>query len=99
MTKVTQIGDRKDDHLRINLEENVKSGLTTGLECYRFTHQALPEVNLADVDLGQPMFGRQLKAPLLISSMTGGTESAAEINQTLAEAAQYTGVAMGLGSQ
>ena len=46
MKKVTQIGDRKSDHIRINLEENVRSGLTTGLEHYRFIHQALPELNL-----------------------------------------------------
>jgi len=99
MKKVTQIGDRKSDHIRINLEENVRSGLTTGLEHYRFTHQALPEVNLSDIDLSQTLFGRQVKAPILISSMTGGTEEARQINQVLAEATHITGVAMGVGSQ
>jgi isopentenyl-diphosphate delta-isomerase len=99
MKKVTQIGDRKSDHIRINLEEDVKSGLTTGLEHYRFIHQALPEIDLADIDLSQSIFGRQVRAPILISSMTGGTESAGKINRILAEAAQITGVAMGVGSQ
>lgn len=99
MKKVTQISDRKSDHIRINLEENVRSGLTTGLEQYRFTHQALPEVNLRDIDLSQTLFGRQVKAPILISSMTGGTEAARQINQVLAEATHITGVAMGVGSQ
>ena len=99
MSKVTQIGTRKADHIRINLEEDVRSGLTTGLEHYRFIHQALPEVNLKDVDLHLSLFNRSLHAPILISSMTGGTEEAAIINQTLAQAAQETGVAMGLGSQ
>lgn len=99
MPKVTQTGSRKADHIRINLEEDVRSGLTTGLEGYRFIHQALPEVNLQDVNLSQELFGRQLRAPILISSMTGGTPEAAEINRTLAAAAQETGVAMGLGSQ
>ena len=90
---------RKADHIRINLEEDVRSGLTTGLERYRFIHQALPELDLAAVDTRVQWFGKTLAAPLLISSMTGGTEAAREINRTLAAAAQSAGIAMGLGSQ
>src|SRR5574341_76250 len=90
---------RKADHIRINLEEDVRSGLTTGLERYHFIHQALPELALAAVDTRVQWFGKTLAAPLLISSMTGGTEAAREINHTLAAAAQVTGIAMGLGSQ
>jgi isopentenyl-diphosphate delta-isomerase len=99
MAKVTQTSSRKADHIRINLNEDVRSGLTTGLENFRFTHQALPELNLEEINLQQELFGRQIKAPILISSMTGGTTEAAEINRTLATAAQETGIAMGLGSQ
>jgi isopentenyl-diphosphate delta-isomerase len=99
MPKVTQISSRKSDHIRINLEEDVRSGLTTGLERYRFIHQALPELDLDQVDLSLELFGKKLRAPLLISSMTGGTAEAAAINRTLASAAQETGIAMGLGSQ
>ena len=36
---------------------------------------------------------------MLISSITGGTEQAARLNRTLAEAAQQCHIAMGLGSQ
>lgn len=90
---------RKADHIRINLEEDVRSGLTTGLERYHFIHQALPELDLAAVDTRMEWFGKTLAAPLLISSMTGGTDAAREINRTLAAAAQQTGIAMGLGSQ
>lgn len=97
MTKVTET--RKADHIRINLEEDVRSGLTTGLERYRFVHQALPELNLAEVDTRVSLFGKTLSAPLLISSMTGGTDRAGELNRVLAAAAQQTGIAMGLGSQ
>ena len=99
MPKVTQTSSRKADHIRINLDEDVKSGLTSGLERYHFTHQALPELNLEEVDLSLQVFERSLRAPLLISSMTGGTEQAGKINRRLAEAAQETGIAMGLGSQ
>ena len=99
MEIVTPIGNRKADHLRINLEENVRSGLTTGLERFHFVHQALPELNLDEIDLRQNVFGRSLQAPILISSMTGGAPQAAVLNRLLAVAAQETGVAMGLGSQ
>jgi len=99
MTETPIIRLRKTDHIRINLEEDVRSRLTTGLERYRFNHRALPELDLEAVDLGQELFGKHLAAPLLISSMTGGTEQAGQINRTLAAAAEQTGVAMGLGSQ
>ncbi len=91
---------RKDDHIRINLEEAVQfPRVTTGLERYRFMHQAVPELDLAAVSTETEFFGKRLGAPLLISSMTGGTERAQVINRTLAEAAQQAGIAMGLGSQ
>ncbi len=92
--------ERKLDHIRVNLEEDVQfPELTTGLEQYRFVHQALPELNLADVDLSTALLGKRLRAPLIISSMTGGTEQAREINRNLARAAEARGIAMGLGSQ
>ena len=91
--------DRKADHIRINLEEDVRSGITTGLERYRFVHQALPEMDLDHVDISQRVFKKTLRAPILISSMTGGTAEAGRINHNLAEAAQAAGLAMGVGSQ
>lgn len=99
MSKVTPISARKADHIRINLEEDVRSGLSTGLEHYRFIHQAAPELDLEEINLTLKLFGRALRAPVLISSMTGGTPEAAAINRILATAAQETGIAMGLGSQ
>jgi isopentenyl-diphosphate delta-isomerase len=99
MEKVTPISSRKSDHIRINLEEDVRSTLTTGLERYRFRHQALPEINLEEIDLSLSLFGKKLNAPFLISSMTGGTAEAGRINQTLAQAAQDARIAIGVGSQ
>jgi isopentenyl-diphosphate delta-isomerase len=97
--EVTPTSSRKDDHIHINLDQDVSSSLTTGLEHFHFVHQALPELDLDRVDLSQTLFHRHLQAPILISSMTGGTEEAARINRVLATVAQATGVAMGLGSQ
>ncbi len=99
MSKVAPIDQRKADHIKINLERDVHSGLTTGLEHYHFIHQALPELDLKAIDLTLNLFGKKLNAPILISSMTGGTTDAQAINIRLAEAAQAAGVAMGVGSQ
>ncbi|MEJ2753343.1 MAG: alpha-hydroxy-acid oxidizing protein, partial [Chloroflexota bacterium] len=90
---------RKADHIRINIEEDVAfKRLTTGFEDYFFMHEALPDLALDDVDTGCTIFNRPLNTPLLISSMTGGTAEAREINRILAQAAQEVGMAMGLGS-
>lgn len=99
MPETTPTSSRKSDHIRINLEEDVRSRLTTGLENYRFIHQALPELNLEQIHTIQELFGKRLNAPILISSMTGGTSAAGRINRVLAAAAQETGIAMGVGSQ
>jgi isopentenyl-diphosphate delta-isomerase len=91
---------RKTEHLRISLEENVRfRNLTTGLERYRFVHQALPEMSRDDIDLSTTLLDKDLRAPLIISSMTGGTEEAETINKNLALAAQIHGLGMGVGSQ
>ncbi len=90
---------RKQDHIRIALSEDVDfHGVSTGLEEYRFVHQALPELDLAAVDTSTSLFGKKLAAPLVISSMVGGVEPARQLNQNLARAAQAMGIAMGVGS-
>jgi isopentenyl-diphosphate delta-isomerase len=99
MAKVASIDQRKSDHIKINLEKDVRSARTTGLERFEFVHEALPELDLEKVDTRLSLFGKQLSSPILVSSMTGGTEEAGEINQRLAEAAQAAGIAMGVGSQ
>jgi isopentenyl-diphosphate Delta-isomerase len=92
-------GGRKIDHIRINLEEDVAAkGITTGLERYRFEHQALPNLDFDDVDTGVRFLGHAVRIPLLISSMTGGVAEGGRINRNLARAAQACGVALGLGS-
>jgi isopentenyl-diphosphate Delta-isomerase len=94
-----QTGMRKDDHIRINLEEEVTfDRVTTGLERYRFAHQALPECDLAGVDTSTTFLQHRLALPVLIASITGGTAMTGDINRVLAEVAQATGIGMGLGS-
>jgi isopentenyl-diphosphate delta-isomerase len=91
---------RKQEHLDISLGYDVSyKGISTGLKEYAFLHQALPELNMEDLDLSVNLFDKRLAAPLVISPMVGGIESAAGINRNLAGAAQSLGLAMGVGSQ
>ncbi|WP_013323514.1 type 2 isopentenyl-diphosphate Delta-isomerase [Gloeothece verrucosa] len=100
MNQITDIESRKAEHLRVCLEEDVQfREVTSGLEQYRFTHCCLPEIDRRDIDLRTTFLGKSLGAPLLISSMTGGTELARLVNTRLATVAQHYRLAMGVGSQ
>ncbi|MFZ3070365.1 MAG: type 2 isopentenyl-diphosphate Delta-isomerase [Anaerolineaceae bacterium] len=99
MNNDTNISKRKVDHIEINLNEEVSSSISSGFDSYRFVHQALPEINLGEVDLSLSLLGKKLLAPIMISSMTGGAEKAAYYNELFARAAQEYGLALGLGSQ
>ncbi len=90
---------RKKDHLRICLEDRVEFEKSTGFEDYEFEHRALPTTNLDEVDASTSLLGKDLKLPLFIGAMTGGTPRARDINRNLAESAQEVGIGMGLGSQ
>ena len=91
---------RKREHLEICLDTaSVTSRSGTGLDRYRFVHNALPELDLDEVDLSTTFLGKRLMAPILISSMTGGFDLARKVNFNLAAAAQALGIAMGVGSQ
>ena len=96
----SEIERRKRAHIDTVLQEDVGAkGVTTGFEQMYFEHVALPEIDLNAIDTRCEIFGKSLAVPLLISSMTGGTDIARDINQHLAEAAQELGIAMGVGSQ
>lgn len=91
---------RKEDHIRVSLEEDVQArAVRTGFDRYVFVHQALPEIDFAEISTETTFLGRTFSAPLLISSMTGGLQRGKAINRNLAIAAQRVNVPMGLGSQ
>ena len=91
---------RKLDHVRIVLDEDVAAkGVITGFAAYRLPHEAVPELDLAEVDTSTTFLGKPMRAPLLVSSMTGGAHDVARINLALAEAAEALELAMGVGSQ
>jgi isopentenyl-diphosphate delta-isomerase len=89
---------RKARHLDVCLDDDVASTLDAGWSDVRLRHEALPEIALSEVDCSARFLAFRLRAPILISSMTGGTARAGELNLRLAEAAEAHGIAMGLGS-
>lgn len=97
---MSAIENRKAQHLDIVLNRDVRpQAKTTGFERIEFEHVALPEAHLDAITLEAGFLGKRLKAPFLISSMTGGPQQAATINHAIAQAAGAVGVAMAVGSQ
>ncbi|MGA2448057.1 MAG: type 2 isopentenyl-diphosphate Delta-isomerase [Polyangiaceae bacterium] len=94
------MASRKEDHLALCADGAVGFRQTTTLlECVHLIHDALPDMALGDVDTTLSLLGKPLRAPLLIASMTGGTEKAAGVNRDLARIAEERGYGFGLGSQ
>ncbi len=93
------IAERKNDHIEICLSEDVRSRVTNGFEKYRLIHNALPEADFSSFSVRTEFLGKSISAPLLISSMTGGTEYGERINRNLAEAAAALELPLAVGSQ
>lgn len=93
------IESRKQGHVELCVQKDVNfRSRRTGFADLHFRHNALPELDLKEVDTTTAFLGKALKAPLVISSMTGGYPDAEQINRDLAAAAQQYGLAMGIGS-
>jgi isopentenyl-diphosphate delta-isomerase len=100
MPDSSNIEERKLDHIRVVLGEDIAAkGVVTGFARYRLPHTALPEIDMEEVDMTTSFLGKPMRAPFLISSMTGGANATQRINLVLAEAAEHLGLAMGVGSQ
>lgn len=96
--EASQTRSRKQDHVDIILKEDVRARLNAWDEI-TLLHEALPDVDLETVDLRTTFLKKDLRAPLMVASMTGGYPDAERINGNLAAAAAEHGIAMGVGSQ
>ena len=97
---IDQIKRRKREGIEIPLNENIQGRTaSTYLEYVKLLHNALPEINYDQIDLSIEFLNRSFSAPLIIDSMTGGTDEAFVINKRLGLIAERYGLGMGLGSQ
>jgi isopentenyl-diphosphate Delta-isomerase len=91
---------RKKQHVAITLAKDVRfRTVSTGLDALTFVHNALPELDLAEIDTGTRFLGKPISFPLLVSCMTGGYPEALAINRDLALLCASAGIALGVGSQ
>ncbi|TME26322.1 MAG: type 2 isopentenyl-diphosphate Delta-isomerase [Chloroflexi bacterium] len=99
MSDAEEIARRKGEHLRLAAEADVETRTPAGWDDVNLVHDALPEIDAADVDLRTTFLGHRLSLPLVISGMTGGHGRALAVNELLARVAERHGIAMGVGSQ
>jgi len=90
---------RKLEHIDIVLTESVEGPGSTWFEHVHLIHRAVPEIDFDEVRIEVSFLGKKLKAPIVITGMTGGHADVAHVNKAIAEAAEELGIAMGVGSQ
>jgi len=91
--------ERKDDHIRFTLENDVQCRVPSGYEDVMLVHSSLPEINFEDIDTRTSLLGKEADYPIIISAITGGSQKASEINKNLATLAEEYNIGMSVGSQ
>jgi isopentenyl-diphosphate delta-isomerase len=90
---------RKQDHIRLSLDESNQALGRSGLGAIQLIHEALPEINFSEVQIKEDSLGLKLNTPFLVSSMTAGHAGSKDLNLLLARACEKRGWLMGVGSQ
>lgn len=94
-----EVKQRKIEHVSVALGQDVSAPQHANWNDIRFVHQALPEVDLDEIDTSVNFLGHTLRYPIFMSSLTGGHPDVTGINRNLARAAEQYGLALGVGSQ
>jgi isopentenyl-diphosphate Delta-isomerase len=94
-----EVKQRKIEHVNIALGQDISVAQRANWNDVQFVHQALPEVDLDEIDTSVTFLGHTLRYPIFISSLTGGHHDVISINRNLARAAEHYGLALGVGSQ
>ncbi len=94
-----EVKQRKIEHVSVALGQDISVAQRANWNDIQFVHQALPEVDLDEIDTTVNFLGHTLHYPIFISSLTGGHPDVTSINRNLARAAEHYGLALGVGSQ
>ncbi|MBN2167231.1 MAG: type 2 isopentenyl-diphosphate Delta-isomerase [Marinilabiliaceae bacterium] len=86
--------DRKKDHLNMAYQSKIDEKKIDHRFCYEPMLSAHPKGELKPFAFA----GKTMQLPIWVSSMTGGTSLAGEINRNLARVCNKFGMGMGLGS-
>ena len=94
-----EVRQRKIEHVSVALGQDISVAQRANWNDIQFVHQALPEVDLDEIDTSVNFFSHTLRYPIFMSSLTGGHPDVISINRNLARAAEQYGLALGVGSQ
>lgn len=94
------INTRKLEHIDLIAKDEAIERGQSGFDTIHLIHRALPEIDYEAVDTRCNFLGKTLNFPLIIGSMTGGSDERLKtINQRLAQAAEICKVGLAVGSQ
>ena len=89
---------RKKDHIEHCLDEQVDVSINS-FENIKLIHEALPDLNLADIDISKTLLGKMFSSPIFISSMTAGHMDGKKLNHLFASVCQEKNWLFNVGSQ
>lgn len=92
------IANRKDDHVRLAVEQQRGHSGRNQFDDISFVHHALSGIDRSEVSPATKFAGVTWQAPLYINAMTGGSVKTGAINRDLAIAARETGIPIATGS-
>lgn len=95
----SQFEKRKQDHITLALMETNQASELNAFDGLALIHEALPDLNFADITICSQRFGQIVDKPFIVSSMTAGHRDAININRNLIAACAESKWAMGVGSQ
>lgn len=89
--------NRKKEHVENYLKTTYRGDTLLGDVFLQ--HNALPDLNLEDIDTKTIFLGKTVDYPIIINAMTGGSEFSQEINRELSLLAKEFNIPMAVGSQ
>ncbi|WP_280464985.1 type 2 isopentenyl-diphosphate Delta-isomerase [Nocardia brasiliensis] len=98
MTRPNGIGRRKDEQLKLAVDQQGLEMDSNDFDSVAFVHHALASIDRTDIDLTTHIAGCRWTSPLYINGMTGGSARTGAINRELAIAAADTGLPIASGS-